>query len=167
MPHSLGPILEEEKIDGAISVAFTLTATCHGSCCVDPLEDDSETDCLKPHFGRCMGYMILDVGGEMAASHHLACGPAGPNCLLYRGLCPQRDPGGAATLGQPATKPERALGGGVVRVARSREVGPRTWTPEPCCFPAGLASPRSAAYVISAKRVAWCSLATLPRGVPW
>jgi hypothetical protein len=84
MPHSLGPILEEEKIDGAISVAFTLTATCHGSCCVDPLEDDSETDCLKLHCGCCMGYMILDVGGEMAASHHLACGPAGPNWLLGR-----------------------------------------------------------------------------------
>ena len=56
MPRSLGPFLEEEKIDDTISVAFTLTATCRGNRGAGARED------------------APDAGGEMAASHHLACG---------------------------------------------------------------------------------------------
>ena len=56
MPRSLGPFLEEEKTDDTISVAFTLTATCRGNRSAGMRED------------------VPDAGGEMAASHHLACG---------------------------------------------------------------------------------------------
>ena len=56
---------EGEEVGGAFSVTFTVTATRHGSC-------------LKPHDGCCMDHVILDVGGEMAGSRHLTCGPKLP-----------------------------------------------------------------------------------------
>jgi len=56
VPRSLGPFLEEEKTDDTISVAFTLTATRRGNR------------------GAGVRENVPDAGGEMAASHHLACG---------------------------------------------------------------------------------------------
>ena len=53
---NLGPILEEEKFDDTTSVAFILSAACRGKG------------------GESLRGVALDVGGKMAASHHLGCG---------------------------------------------------------------------------------------------